>query len=483
MHTLLVFIFSLLVMPGFVLSQSQFCINHPEVAAQIELFETWIQSKIDYENLPGLTVAIVHDQEMIYARGFGFADVKTKSPMTPGTIFRIASITKVFTSTAIMQLRDAGKLHLDEPISKYLPWFDIKHRFPDAPVITIRHLLTHSSGLPREAAFPYWTDHQFPTLEQMKQRLPDQETIYPSETKWKYSNLGMALLGEIVAAASGEAYETYIQNHILAPLSMTSTSVNLSKDHLKRLAVGYGRRLSDGRRKVMDFTDSQGLTPAANMSSNVEDLAKFISLQFRDGRPDQGEILKGSTLREMQRVHWLHDNWKSGWGLGFSISRKNERTLVGHGGWVAGYRTQILFSPAEKIGVVVMTNAEDGSPALFANRMFDVVAPAIKKAVTPQQEPAQPDASWKNYVGTYSDPTDWDYDVLVVGNTLVLYGHDYPTEENPVDNLVELTPVAEHTFRMTGENGDGELLIFEMNKNGVVERVKMGENYIYPMKK
>ncbi|MFZ5517306.1 MAG: serine hydrolase domain-containing protein [Candidatus Zhuqueibacterota bacterium] len=483
MKKMMLFVFCLLVLPALVWSQSHFCADHPEVAARIELFESWTQSKMDYENLPGLTVAIVYDQEIIYARGFGFADVKNKAPMTPETIFRIASITKVFTSTAIMQLRDAGKLNLDEPISKYLPWFDIKHRFPDAPAISIRHLLTHSSGLPREAAFPYWTDHKFPTLEQIKERLPDQETIYPSETKWKYSNLGMALLGEVVAAASGEDYETYIQNHILTPLSMTSTSVNLSKDHLKRLAVGYGRRLPDGRRKVMDFTDSQGLTPAANMSSTVEDLARFVSLQFRGGRPDQGEILKGSTLREMQRVHWLQDSWKSGWGLGFSISRTNDRTLVGHGGWVAGYRTQILFSPADKIGVIVMTNAEDGSPAMFANRMFDLVASAIQNAVVPKPEPAQPDALWEKYVGTYSDPTDWDYDVLVMDKKLVLYGHDYPTEENPVDNLIELTPVAEHTFRMTGTNGDGELLFFEMNKNGAVERIKMGENYIYPVKR
>lgn len=476
--TLILIVFSCSLIWG----QSQTLSQNPDVAAKIKLFEVWTNAQMDYYNLPGLTVAIVYDQDVIYTNGFGYADVKNKTPMKPSTIFRIASITKTFTSTAILQLRDAGKLHLDDPVSKFLPWFDIKHRFPDAPEITIRHLLTHTSGLPREAAFPYWTDHKFPTLEQIKETLPDQETIYPSETKWKYSNLGMALLGQIVVAASGEAYEAYIQKNILEPLGMMSTSVNLSKDHLKRLAVGYGRRLPNGKRKVMDFTDSKGLSPAANMSSTVEDMARFISLQFFDGKAGGAQILKSSTLKEMQRVHWLRPSWKSGWGLGFSISRRGERTLVGHGGWVAGYRTQILFCPDEKIGVVVMSNAEDGSPSMFATRVFDVVAPAITKAVTPSKAPAKADPMWQKYVGRYADPTDWEYEVMILNEKLVLYGFDYPPEENPEYAIIELTPVAEQTFRMTGKNGNGELLVFEINKKGNVERIKKGENYIYPVK-
>ncbi|MCI0495699.1 beta-lactamase family protein, partial [candidate division KSB1 bacterium] len=264
-------------------SQESSIANESEVVSAIQLAETWITAQMEYFDLPGLSVGIVYDQDLIWSSNYGYSNVEMKIPMTPQTIFRIASITKLFTCTAIMQLRDQGKLQLDDPVEKYLPWFKIRNQYPDSPPIAIRHLMTHTSGLPREAAFPYWTDHKFPTLEQIIDALRDQETIYPSETKWKYSNLGMALLGEIVAAASGEAYENYIQNHIVAPLQMTSTSVNLTSDHKKRLAVGYGRRLADGTRKIMPFTDSKGLTPAANISSTVEDLAKFAALQFRDG--------------------------------------------------------------------------------------------------------------------------------------------------------------------------------------------------------
>lgn len=208
--------------------------DHPQVAANLQIIETWIESQIEYNYLPGLAVGIVYDQDLIWQKGFGYADVEQKTPMTPQTIFRIASITKLFTGTAVMQLRDRGKLQLDDPVEKYLPWFKIKNRFPDAPTITIRHLMTHTSGLPGEAAFPYWTDHKFPTLGQIMETLPDQETIYPSETKFKYSNLGMALLGQVVVTASGENYATYIQNHILKPLEMNNTSVYLTNEQRKQ---------------------------------------------------------------------------------------------------------------------------------------------------------------------------------------------------------------------------------------------------------
>jgi CubicO group peptidase (beta-lactamase class C family) len=451
-----------------------------EVSSSIRLVETWVKSEIEYNNLPGLSVGIIFDQNLIWSKGFGFANVDKKTPMTPKTIFRIASVTKLFTCTAIMQLRDQGKLQLADPVAKYLSWFKIKNRFPDAPTITIRQLMTHTSGLPREAAFPYWTDHKFPTLDQIMETLPNQETTYPSETKWKYSNLGMAILGQIVVAASGENYETYIQNHILKPLEMNNTSVYLTNEQRKQIATGYGRRLPDGTRQVMEITDYNGISPAASISSNIEDLAKFASLQFSDGNLGDRQILKKSTLREMQRVHWLQPSWKSGWGLGFSVWRRDEKTFVGHAGWVAGYRTQLLLCPDNKIGVIVMSNAEDGSPSFFANKIFDVVAPVIKKVTEPPVKIAEFNPEWKKYVGKYSDPFDWEYEVMILNNELVLYGFNYPPDENPKDGIIELTPEGKNTFRMTGENGNGELLVFEMDSNDRVKRVKNGENFIYP---
>jgi CubicO group peptidase (beta-lactamase class C family) len=217
------------------------------------------------------------------------------------------------------------------------------------------------------------------------------------------------------------------------------------------------------------------------MSSTVEDLAKFISLQFRlEGKPGGSQVLKGTTLREMQRVHWLQPSWKSGQGLGFSIDRMGERTIIGHGGWVGGYRTQIGFCPDEKIGVIVLTNADDGEPWFFLEQIFSLAAPAILKASQPPAEPAKPSPSWEIYLGRYEDPAHFDTEIMIIGGRLVMYGFNYPPERNPEGSLIELTPGAEHTFRMTGENGDGEWVVFELGPDGKVKRIKTGENYIYP---
>jgi CubicO group peptidase (beta-lactamase class C family) len=449
------------------------------VAANLRLYEIWVHERMTYFHQPAVSIGIVHDQDLVWAKGFGLRDVERKLPATAETVYRIASITKTFTATAIMQLRDAGKLRLDDPVKKHLPWFEYRDTFPSAPAITIEQLLTHTSGLPREAEFPYWTDRAFPTREELIAALETQTGVFEPATRYKYSNLGLALAGEMVTAVSGEPYAKYIHDHILSPLRMRSTAVRTEDIDRGKLATGYEIRQPEEGQPAAPETDSRALTAAANMSSNVEDLARFISLQFRTGGDADSQILKGSTLREMHRVHWLSDDWSSGRGLGFSVWRQGERTLVGHGGWVAGYRTQIAFDPDAKIGVIVLTNSDEGGPAAYVREAFELLAPALERAAV--QEKARVTAeNLERYVGTYHDPSGWLTDVLLMNGGLVMYGHSYPPSTDPKDELVELTPVAEHTFRMTGENGNGELVTFEMRPNGRVGRVKVGANYIFP---
>src|SRR5262245_18649059 len=306
----------------------------PEIRAVLDLLAAWIESQRAYSGLPALSMGIVRDQEVVWAGGFGEADPLMQAPATADTLYRIASITKLFTATAILQLRDAGNLQLDDPVARHLPWFAVASRHTDAPPITIRHLITHTSGLPREAAFPYWTEGEFPTPEDLRRGLSRQEAVLASETRWKYSNLALALAGEIVAAASGEGYADYLARHVLLPLGMTSTLVTSPDPKDPRLAVGFGRRLPDGSRARAPFTDSRGITAAANMTTSVEDLARFAMLQFRDGPAGGAQILRGSTLREMHRVHWLDPDWAAGWGLGFRVMRIGQKTFVGHAGAV-----------------------------------------------------------------------------------------------------------------------------------------------------
>jgi len=164
------------------------------------------------------------------------------------------------------------------------------------------------------------------------------------------------------------------------------TGVFLPEGHRSRLAVGYGQRRADGSRRIMPFTDFKGLTPAGNISSTVEDLARFISFQFSDGHAGGVQVLKESTLREMHCVQWLAPDWKSGSGLGFRIRRDEGRVLCGHGGSVSGYRSHILFAPEEKVGVVCLANADDVDAWTLADRIMRWMAPTIVKAVSPPPE-------------------------------------------------------------------------------------------------
>jgi D-alanyl-D-alanine carboxypeptidase len=453
----------------------------PGVASSLRLLEKWAASQVEYRDQPGVSLGIVHGRDLIWAAGFGMSDRAARTPATPKTLYRIASITKLFTSTALMQLRDAGKLSLDDPVAKFIPGFKVGDPFPDDPPVSIRHLLTHTSGLPGEAAFPYWTDHDFPTIEAVLAALPSQVKPFATETRYRYSNLGLALAGQVVAAASGEPYETYVVKHILEPLGMADTSVlSLPEARRERLAVGYGRRLPDGTRRILPFTDSKGLTAAANMSSTVEDLARFVAFQLGDGTAGGNRILRESTLREMQRVHWLFPGWKAGRGLGFSVRQMDGKTLVGHSGWVGGYQTQIGFIVEDGIGVIAMTNADDGAPNMYLEQALRVVGPAVLKAAAPEPKPSDPDPAWNAYLGLYTDPSDWDVEVMLLDGRLHLYNHDYPPEESARGALVELAPAGPKTFRMTGEDASGDLVVFETGPDGRVIRVKVGENYIYP---
>jgi D-alanyl-D-alanine carboxypeptidase len=444
----------------------------PEVAAAIQVLDAWIQSTLTSREEPGLSIAIVHDQDVIWSKGYGLADVAKKVPATPQTLYRIASVSKLFTATAIMQLRDAGKLQLDDPVVKHLPWFQPKGVKPDSPVITIRHLLTHTSGMPRELPLSYWNDLKFPTREEMMRLVPTQDTILPPEVEYKYSNLGLAIVGEIVAAVSGEAYPQYIENHILKPLGMQATRVQPTPS-TPGLAVGYRKRVPGVAREVEDFIDARGLTPAANLASNVEDLAKLASLQFRDGPAAGSQVLKGSTLREMHRVQWLRSDWTAGQGLGFWIHHAGQQTRVGHDGAAPGYKSQLDTCPADKFAVIVLINGYDADPLFYVDEAFTIVGPAVAKATATPKPARVADPAWEKYVGTYV----WKHveaQIMVLDGELTMVTAD---SANPWDSRVKLVPVGPHTFRMANGSMIGELLKFDVDETGRATKLTAGSYY------
>ena len=226
------------------LAAAQSIAADPGLRGAERLFDAWMEEQVAYRGLPGVAVGVISDQQLVWAKGYGYADTAARTPMTAATKFRMASHSKLFTSTAIMQLRDQGKVRLDDPVEKYLPWFKVKPAAADDPPITIEELLTHSSGLSREAG-SHWVDYKFPNAAELKNYIATTQAIYSPQVRWKYSNLALSLAGQIVEAVSGEKYADYVQHHIFDPLGMKDSSVDRDAPGL---AVGYGRRMPDGSR-------------------------------------------------------------------------------------------------------------------------------------------------------------------------------------------------------------------------------------------
>ena len=445
----------------------------PKVQAGLTMLDEWIRSHVEYTGV-GLVIGIVHDQDIVWLKAYGHASLDPMTPMAEDSIFRIASHSKLFTAISVLRARDAGALRLDDEVATHLPWFDIENRHPQARPVTLRHLLTHTAGLPRESIHPAWTDFEFPEAEAVRDTISDQETTYPTETKWKYSNLGFTLAGMVAEAASGTPFAELVNQAVLEPLGMDSTSVGpIPADHQGRLATGYGRRQADGSRMSMPFVDARAFDPATGVSSSVPDMLKFLQwqLRVRDRRSD--EVLATNTLLEMQRVHWVQPSWDSGWGLGFSVRHTEDRDLIGHGGSYPGYRTQTQLSPKEKVGVVVFTNAGDGNPGRFLDKAFEWVAPPLAKE---EAETVTYDPDWDIYVGTYRNR--WgDTSVLRLEDELVIFS---PLSENPDRSKGTLRSTDEsHVFRLEsdGFGAHGELVRFEMNEDGAVARIYVGVNY------
>jgi len=452
--------------------------NDVRVVSALELARTWLEAQRAYDQIPGVSAAIVVDQQVLWSGGFGQADLASGRAASADTIYSICSISKLFTSVAVMQQRDAGRLRLDDPVTQHLPWFTLKHAEGEGAV-TIEGLLTHASGLPRESDYPYWSapDFAFPTHEQIVARVSQQNALYTPETHFQYSNLGLTLAGEIVAATSGLPYGDYARTRILEPLGLTTTTPEMPENQRSgRLATGYSALDRQARRLPVPFFKANGIAPAAGYASTVGDLGKFASWQFRLLAGGGTELLKATTLREMQRVHWVESDFETTWGLGFMVWRSDSKVFVGHGGSCPGYRTALLEMPEEKVATVFMANANGVDSGKWAQRLYDIVGPAIRAAIKEPGKGKATDAELRKYAGTYSQ-APWGGEVAVLPWEDGLAMLELPTME-PVKELVKLKKTGEHTFRRIRKDESlGEEIVFEMGSDGRPTRFTHHSNY------
>lgn len=426
----------------------------PEALARAEairLIDLWLDSVQAYDRIPAMSAAIVQGDQIIWSRGYGTVDAARRVPASGSTIYSICSISKLFTAVALMRQWEAGRVRLDEPVSTYLPWARLKPVTQDSVPVTVRGALTHSAGLPRESAYPYWTgpDFPFPTSEQIRARIGEQAPLYPASRWFQYSNLGLTLAGDIVEAVAGEPYAAHVQAQVLKPLGLGDTRPYFPTDLLgTRMAVGWGALKRDGTRDPVKPFDTRGIAPAAGYTSSVEDLGRFAAWQFRLLRSEKAEVLKASTLREMQRVHFTDPDWRVTWGLGFNVARRGERTYVGHGGDCPGYHSNLMLRPDSETAVAAAaTGAEQPAPWLV--QIFALLDRRQGFAFRPP-EPAK-GVALEDFAGRY-DAQPWGSEFVVLpwaGGLVVL---DLPSRA-PNDELEFLKPKGGDVFRVMRASG------------------------------
>ena len=437
-----------------------------ERAEALRVVDAWLDSVQAYRHIPAISAGVVVGDDMVWSKGFGTIDASHTVAATPQTIYSICSISKLFTSISLMQLYEAGKVRLDDPITTYLPWATMSPAADSGP-ITLSGLLTHSSGIPRESEFPYWSgpDFPFPTREEIQAKIATQSALYPAERYFQYSNLGLTLVGETVAAVSGESYAEYAKANVLAPLVLNDTRTFMPMDlYGKRLAVGYGALKRDGTRDLVKPFNTRGVTPAAGYTSTVEDLGKFASWQFRLLRTGQTNVLKAPTLREMQRVHFMDPDWKTSWGLGFAVEHRDDHIYVGHGGDCPGYQTVLSMRPDDQTAVIVMDNgAEVAGP--FATAVFAILDK--RKGYEFKAPLPATGVNLEDYAGRYSEQP-WVSESVMLPWAGGLAFLALPTTD-PAEDMHFLKPKGGDVFRRVRKDGsEAEEFKFVRDASGKV---------------
>jgi CubicO group peptidase (beta-lactamase class C family) len=315
-----------------------------------ENYLNWLIDKEMSDNdITGISIALVDDQQIIWQKGFGHADLEKGIAATPETIYRAGSIAKVFTAAATMQLAEQGRIAIDRPLVEALPEFSIKTRFTDAGPVTPRNVMTHHSGLPSNFLKGMYVRDPG-RYESVIEGLHDQYLSFPPNYVFSYSNVGMALLGATVQRISGQPFDRYMEQNFFQPLGMSSSSfvsraVTKAYDKHKEIEVFSLRDM-----------------PAANLLSNVIDLSQFIKMQFAEGRSGNRQLLSPDSVREMVRVQnaGFPLTFQQYVGLGWMLSGievPGGGPVASHGGSLPDSHSMMAILPEHKLGVVVLSNS------------------------------------------------------------------------------------------------------------------------------
>jgi CubicO group peptidase (beta-lactamase class C family) len=374
---------------------------------------------------PGLAVIVMRKGEILHRAAYGMANVELGVALRPDHVLRIGSVTKQFTSAAIMMLAEEGKLAVTDPITKFLPDYPTQGKS-----ITIEHLLTHTSGIQSYTNMPKWrgTWRQDMSLTELVDLFKNEPMQFAPGEQWRYNNSGYILLGAIIEKVSGKKYADFVQERIFTPLGMTHTRYDFTEEIVAQRAAGYDRagdRIGNARYLSMTQPHAAGA-----LMSTVDDLAKW------DAALAAGRVMKPGSLAKVFASYELASGNHTNYGYGWSIGRYEGRAVQEHGGGIFGFRAHVVRIPADGVYAAVLSNVSAGEPSagLLARK---AAAIAIGKPhADPAAVPLTPEQA-EAYVGRYVTAPDARMTVSRDGNRLFVQGGDGPkTEIVPAGNDV-----------------------------------------------
>ena len=390
-------------------------------------------------DIPGISLALVDEEGLVWSQGFGYADRSKDVPATPETVYRVGSIAKLFTATAVMRLAEEGRVDLDKPLADYLPGFSIKSRFQNPGPITPRLLLTHHAGLPCDLNKGMWTDAPFTRV---AAQLGQEYAPYPPGYIFSYSNLGYTLLGHMVSAVSGTRFADFMDGRVLKPMGMDLSSFEPSPTIKQHLATGYRNGRPGAQLPIRDL-------PAAALYTDAIDLAHFMQNLVSDS--GRGQVLSHAAVTEMLRIQNRRAPLDFGvrTGLGWFIDPQGlygSGPIARHGGATPLFTSELILLPKERLGVTVLSNSGN------ARQAVRFLAESTIKAVLEARgyQPSEPPRTTAGHFTPGGRPVPanlggrYATDIGIVD----IYPAEQRLEASTLGKSFELIPYADGTFRL-----------------------------------
>ena len=431
--------------------------------------DSWLAFRCRMERVPGVQAAVLHDDEVVLSIAHGVSNTATGAPLTEGHLFRIASHSKTFTATAIMQLVEQGMVRLDDTVGRWIPELGES----SIAATTVRELLSHAGGVVRDGwdgdFWQLW--RSFPDRSELLRVANDDAAVLPRNERFKYSNVGYSLLGLVIEAATGESYGAYVTEQIVDRLGLLDTGPEFDPDRAGDYAGGHSALSYSDERIPIDHIDTGAMAAATGFYSTASELVRYMSAHFEHDE----RLLSDDAKRQMQRSEWEVDGTDGAYGLGFGIATIGGRRVLGHGGGYPGHITRTFFDSVDRIAVSVFTNAIDGPALAWATAAIRLVNLASSDAGGERRSSGELAA----YCGRFASL--WGvYDIVDLGGRL--YQLD-PSLADPLASPTRLEVIDDQTLRIAstpGYGSRGQRLVYEFASGGSTVSVR-GTGTAYPI--